>query len=1388
MTAEKESGSKKQAFAEAAQSVELKVKLEEEKEKEEEVSEKVSGTSSKDANAPLQEVQAQPEVAQPVAPVLPSQSEKPYPGMIFGLITSLFWLIFLFCVSVSYREYSKAIDANLFSSPFITLALTFLSANCFWFCNAYRNLAWKSTKYFPEASKGLIEKSLLTALLPLSLAVLFFNWIQQKLLFCSFPLVDLSNILVVTSLIYWLCSVLHFPLMLRRRFDELAWQKNIASEQPAFARRFIARRRLCFPSLFSAFMMLPLGGFTFILYWREALKGLEKLQAYVPEVASNRRTKAKTEDGRLVIRYRKFATIERFLHQRLAANRKLDKWKWWIIGGNALFFSIVGSMLFVYQKQFALWFTGTAGGLLTGGASSGISLNSFVLSNGMLLFLNALVLFSIGLAGYLFYRRQPTHYVFTALGFQSFRYRGELRVEEPIVLWSEVDSIRLVAAKDKDIGTQTLSFNLKSGQTVKLKLESIDSIEDKETVLKAIEKWAPGVHRDAAVIQALQPPVDHSYTELWLQALAAPPQRDRLKPLERDIVLADGRYRVRRALGVGGQGAAYEAQDRNTGEVVVLKEFLLPIYVDVNVRKEVLERFEGEARILKQLDNNQVVRLLDYFVEDHRAYLVLEHIDGLSLRETVAKEGPLSEERVRDLSAQMCKILSYLHSQDPPVVHRDFTPENLILRNDGLLKLIDFNVAKQVESTATGSVVGKPAYLPPEQFRGQPVCQSDIYGMGATLSFLLTGEEPEPISVSHPRKINTQVTSSLDAIVAKATAIEVKNRYQSADQLLGDLKLDYEKDGVESASSARSEVSEASSKTNDGAAVVEAQAQAASMQASLSSPQEAPLPNTAKFKEKEIDAEKIRLKVGEEASSGGMLVAEPEAASTKLYGEAPILSGTEKLSHKLPPGLRALISRGRFVTWLVSWFTVVLAFCFAVNADSISWFDPQADLHKHARIAVLSYLGGKYGDTVKESQICQKIQPDKPEGYVGEGLGLMDRSYVLPDDKVVYEKFARAAALEPDNKAYQFLRGFSAGRAGKYEEAQTALGLSMKLKKVPFIPEAIMQWTSANKQLNTDSRLLVAGNYMKVGNVLKALETVDKKEQDEYFVYREKLGVRVNCFELLHDANSALSSIDQAANEDWNKERLLKTVRLTRDALIGVEQAYKEKKITLDARNNFLEAMAYSDQSLYEKALEKFTTVSKLSPQYTQTYFWRAFVLWHLHRYDLALKDLDVVLKVEPTADAHYLRARTLQNLGRWQEAFDQYEKVSARDSDQSMQMLVYQGQCLAASGNYDRAIEYYDNAAKMNGGPWSRTAVLKARALCAKKQYNLALKALDEVEALHYNVDPYERALIYEASGNRERAQYYFAEAARRSPTQTPLPRLWIKGEPVDGPISDLQ
>jgi serine/threonine protein kinase len=219
----------------------------------------------------------------------------------------------------------------------------------------------------------------------------------------------------------------------------------------------------------------------------------------------------------------------------------------------------------------------------------------------------------------------------------------------------------------------------------------------------------------------------------------------------------------------------------------VLKEYVLPVHGGADALAGSRLKLNREIALLSMLDHRQIVRLLDHFVEDYRGYVVLEYVKGTNLRQHVLDAGPASEQVVLDTAIAACDILEYLHGLQPPVVHQDITPDNLILENGGAVKLVDFNVARQFSCDKTATVVGRQAYIPPEQFRGKACPQSDLYAFGCTIFFLLTGCDPEPMSSSHPLSWNSDVSSEMDGIVAKATALSLDARYESARQLQNDL-------------------------------------------------------------------------------------------------------------------------------------------------------------------------------------------------------------------------------------------------------------------------------------------------------------------------------------------------------------------------------------------------------------------------------------------------------------------------------------------------------------------------------------------------------------------------------------------------------------------------
>lgn len=332
--------------------------------------------------------------------------------------------------------------------------------------------------------------------------------------------------------------------------------------------------------------------------------------------------------------------------------------------------------------------------------------------------------------------------------------------------------------------------------SLKLKLENIDPGTPRFQLKQALAEHLTPAQIDMKLVDALNPIAPASYTSLWLDSLSTTPKRSSEELLTANSMVGNGRYVIESQLAAGGQGTIYKAVRKSdesshsgtSDEAVVLKEFVLPSHAGIEVSSRTLENIQREESLLKTLSHEQIVKILDFFVEDHRAYLVLEYIEGPSLKKLVESEGRLPEDKAINFGIQICEILNYLHAQQPPVVHRDLTPDNLIVTRDGVLKLIDFNVAQQLESTSTRTIVGKHCYIPPEQFRGKASSQSDLYAAGATMFFLLTGTEPEPITVSHPISVQEETSAQLDTVVANATEPDLAKRYQTSQDLKRDLE------------------------------------------------------------------------------------------------------------------------------------------------------------------------------------------------------------------------------------------------------------------------------------------------------------------------------------------------------------------------------------------------------------------------------------------------------------------------------------------------------------------------------------------------------------------------------------------------------------------------
>lgn len=364
-------------------------------------------------------------------------------------------------------------------------------------------------------------------------------------------------------------------------------------------------------------------------------------------------------------------------------------------------------------------------------------------------------------------------------------------------LWSDLEEAQLALGseasrdpKKNPRGFITLRF--KSGGTVRLGLPQI-SRSDLEQLLLALEVWGSGCKRSPELIafhnqvQNENMGLDHmSYTHMWEEELSRRFSATAFIPLEPERELKDGKLRIVRQLAFGGLSAIYLAQ-KDGHETVVVKEAVVPANADDKAREKAVELFKREAMFLIKLNHPNIARVFDHFQEEGRSYLLLEYIRGQDLRQMVKQHGRQSEIEVLNWARQVACILDYLHNQDPPIIHRDLTPDNLVRREDGSITLIDFGAANEFVGTATGTLVGKQAYIAPEQLRGKATTLSDIYAFGGTLFYLLTGVDPDALSESHPKEMVPEISDAVDRLVARATSMEEEMRYQSAKEIIKEI-------------------------------------------------------------------------------------------------------------------------------------------------------------------------------------------------------------------------------------------------------------------------------------------------------------------------------------------------------------------------------------------------------------------------------------------------------------------------------------------------------------------------------------------------------------------------------------------------------------------------
>ncbi|MDM3857165.1 MAG: YARHG domain-containing protein [Aphanizomenon gracile PMC649.10] len=265
-------------------------------------------------------------------------------------------------------------------------------------------------------------------------------------------------------------------------------------------------------------------------------------------------------------------------------------------------------------------------------------------------------------------------------------------------------------------------------------------------------------------------------------------------------MLLDNRYRIIKTLGSGGFGETYLAEDTQmpSQRRCVIKQ-LKPIQNNTQIYQLVQERFQREAAILEELGStsNQIPSLYAYFQFNDQFYLVQELIAGDTVTEKIQQHGILTENAVREILLSLLPVLEYVHSKR--IIHRDIKPDNIILRHhDGKPVLIDFGAVRELMGTVVNSqgnptssiVIGTPGFMPSEQASGRPVYSSDLYSLGLTAIYLLTGKIPQDLPTEPTmgnilwRHFAPHLNINFGDVLDKAISYHPKERFSSAREML----------------------------------------------------------------------------------------------------------------------------------------------------------------------------------------------------------------------------------------------------------------------------------------------------------------------------------------------------------------------------------------------------------------------------------------------------------------------------------------------------------------------------------------------------------------------------------------------------------------------------
>ncbi len=691
--------------------------------------------------------------------------------------------------------------------------------------------------------------------------------------------------------------------------------------------------------------------------------------------------------------------------------------------------------------------------------------------------------------------------------------------------------------------------------------------------------------------------------------------------------LLNGRYKLETRIGQGGMGAVYKASDtRFNNRPIAIKEMARAGLSQAGLQ-EAEEAFEREARLLADLLHPNLPRIYDHFTEGERSYLVMDFIEGRTIEDYVeqANGKPLPLEKVLDWGVQLCDVLGYLHTHQPPIIFRDLKPSNVMISESGHVYLIDFGIARVFKPGQSHDTValGSPGFAAPEQYgKAQSTPRSDIYSLGALLHCLLTGVDPseQPFFFRPASEFNPLLPLDLVALLQRMLDMDTDHRPSSTQEVVKVLRMAEQ----QRVNGTLSGVFNNSFNATGPISVIPPLAPNKVNQTSRLLQDAYRLYSQRRLRDALTVYEQV-LQADRNSAQGWQGKGLTQALSGRHQEALNSFDQALKLDTTL---ITSLNGKGTALNMLHRNQEALEVFEKAVKLEpdnAIAW---------NGQGAVLSALN-RPEQALNAFELALHFDPAMAQAWSNKGLVLRQQKQYTE----ALRAFEQALNYEPNSISYWNGKGLVLYEMGRLREAYQAYQEALK------------------RDQNYAPALYGIGNvYYAQQKLRSALDYFDKAINcDRNFVKAwDKRGLVLGDLGRFNDAldsyNRALA-IDARFAPAWNgKGSVLHQLERYYEALEAYEQAIRLNRNAPLAWNGM--GNAYYQMGNYQKALDGYEQALRLNPRMVSALHNKSLVLRQMRRYDEALEAAEAAIQIVPNdADNWQRKAEALRKLRRGRDA-----------------------------------------------------------------------------------------------------------------------------------------